>query len=270
MSETRILYLSYQPSDNSIDFGLLGAPLTDSLIASKRKEIAECLRDLAKRLDSREYPFCNLFARLADGQPTFYEDQLPDDMTDGEYAAWFAQSKVVDGVRMGPEFPPAQVTHHCPACEAAARERDAAYEDSRQMQQRLQRLIDANPDVADLHALCDRQADILSRVAVALRGPEPPQTRWSHADLPERAAEAARELADAADEIARLRTLKDAEPGQWNAALELADLRARIEARLAFCEGSIERGGIIRAADEARWLRALLAEKEASYAEVRL
>jgi len=55
-----------------------------------------------------------------------------------------------------------QARHTCPACEAAARERD------------------------DLHALCDRQADILSRVAVALRGPEPPLTRWSHHDLPER------------------------------------------------------------------------------------
>jgi len=64
-----------------------------------------------------------------------------------------------------------QITHHCPACEAAARERDA------------------------LNALCDRQAAILSRVAIALRGPEPPQTRWSHHDLPERAERAAADAA---------------------------------------------------------------------------
>lgn len=31
-----------------------------------------------------------------------YEDTLPPDITDAEYAAWFKQSKIVDGVRMGP------------------------------------------------------------------------------------------------------------------------------------------------------------------------
>lgn len=36
----------------------------------------------------------------------------------------------------------------------------------------------------------DRMADLLSRTAVALRGPEPPLTRWSWHDLPERAAAA--------------------------------------------------------------------------------
>jgi hypothetical protein len=30
-----------------------------------------------------------------------FEDELPE-MTDGEYAKWFAASRVVDGVRMGP------------------------------------------------------------------------------------------------------------------------------------------------------------------------
>ena len=47
----------------------------------------------------------------------------------------------------------------------------------------------------DLHTLCDKQADILSRVAIALRGPEPPQTKWSHHDLPERAAKIKQEIA---------------------------------------------------------------------------
>jgi len=36
-----------------------------------------------------------------------YEDQLPESMTDAEYNAWFAQSTLVDGVRMGPIFPAA-------------------------------------------------------------------------------------------------------------------------------------------------------------------
>lgn len=34
-----------------------------------------------------------------------YEDQLPDNITDAEYNAWYEKSAVVDGVRMGPRFP---------------------------------------------------------------------------------------------------------------------------------------------------------------------
>lgn len=33
-----------------------------------------------------------------------YEDQLPPTMTDAEYDAWFALSRVEDGVRVGPKF----------------------------------------------------------------------------------------------------------------------------------------------------------------------
>lgn len=45
-------------------------------------------------------------------------------------------------------------------------------------------------EVVELDALRDKLAGILSRTAVALRGPEPPLTRWSWHDLPERAAAA--------------------------------------------------------------------------------
>jgi hypothetical protein len=45
-------------------------------------------------------------------------------------------------------------------------------------------------EIAELDALRDKLAGILSRTAVALRGPEPPLTRWSWHDLPERAAAA--------------------------------------------------------------------------------
>lgn len=34
--------------------------------------------------------------------PTMYEDELPEPMSDEDYARWFANSKVVDGVRVGP------------------------------------------------------------------------------------------------------------------------------------------------------------------------
>lgn len=45
-------------------------------------------------------------------------------------------------------------------------------------------------EVDELHALRDRLGDLLSRTAVALRGPEPPLTRWGWHDVPDRAAAA--------------------------------------------------------------------------------
>ena len=39
-----------------------------------------------------------------------YEDELPESITDAEYAAWFAQSSIKNCVRMGPRFPAAPVT----------------------------------------------------------------------------------------------------------------------------------------------------------------
>lgn len=33
-----------------------------------------------------------------------YEDDLPGDITDTEYDAWYLQSCVIDGVRMGPKL----------------------------------------------------------------------------------------------------------------------------------------------------------------------
>lgn len=45
-------------------------------------------------------------------------------------------------------------------------------------------------ELREADALRERMADLLHRTAVALRGPEPPLTRWSWHDLPERAAAA--------------------------------------------------------------------------------
>lgn len=42
-------------------------------------------------------------------------------------------------------------------------------------------------DLRDGDALRERMADILSRTAIALRGKEPPLTRWGWHDLPDRA-----------------------------------------------------------------------------------
>ena len=43
-------------------------------------------------------------------------------------------------------------------------------------------------EAEELRGLADRQAGLLSRTAVAIRGPEPDLARWSHHDLPELAA----------------------------------------------------------------------------------
>lgn len=38
--------------------------------------------------------------------PYIYEDSLPEDITQKAYDEWFAQSTIVDGVRMGPPLKP--------------------------------------------------------------------------------------------------------------------------------------------------------------------
>ncbi|MFN8993292.1 MAG: hypothetical protein ACK5X3_06470 [Pseudomonadota bacterium] len=49
---------------------------------------------------------------------------------------------------------------------------------------------DLRRDLDENAALRERMADLLRSTAVALRGPEPPLTRWGWHDLPERAAAA--------------------------------------------------------------------------------
>lgn len=62
-------------------------------------------------------------------------------------------------------------------------------------------------DLDENAALRERMADLLRRTAVALRGPEPPLTRWGWHDLPERAA--------AAVAAERARLLSAAEETKW-------------------------------------------------------
>lgn len=59
------------------------------------------------------------------------------------------------------------------------------------LEERIDALEQVVRDLKESEAMRERMADILSRTAVALRGPEPPLTRWSWHDLPERAAAAA-------------------------------------------------------------------------------
>jgi hypothetical protein len=67
-------------------------------------------------------------------------------------------------------------------------------------------------EVAELDALRNRLADLLTRTAVALRGPEPPLTRWGWHDVPERAAAAV-----AAIDVMQRAAFMAADPERHNA-----------------------------------------------------
>ena len=54
-------------------------------------------------------------------------------------------------------------------------------------QRRIEQL---EKELHECEQLRDKMADLLSRTAIALRGPEPPLTKWSWRDLPELAAAA--------------------------------------------------------------------------------
>lgn len=49
-------------------------------------------------------------------------------------------------------------------------------------------------EIEEVYALLNLQADLLRQTAIALRGPEPDLTRYSHADIPTRATTAVAEL----------------------------------------------------------------------------
>lgn len=120
--------------------------------------------------------------------------------------------------RTNGNMPPAQEDQ----LDAAAAEIARLRSESATQSERLDAL---KAEKDELQALCDKLAGLLSRTAVALRGPEPPLTRWSWHDLPERAQAAiaaidlmgriAKNLAqDAPDSAKRIAELESA-----NAAL---------------------------------------------------
>lgn len=60
-------------------------------------------------------------------------------------------------------------------------------------------------EIEEMDALLNRQADLLRQTAIALRGPEPDLTRYSHSDIPTRATTAVAELDALRAENAALR-----------------------------------------------------------------
>lgn len=83
--------------------------------------------------------------------------------------ALFAQTRVQQALEAGA---------HCIDADDVREALDASQGQAKQLE----------AEVAELRDLADRQAGLLSRTAVAIRGPEPDLTRWSHHDLPELAA----------------------------------------------------------------------------------
>lgn len=61
-------------------------------------------------------------------------------------------------------------------------------------------------EIEELDALRNRQSDLLSQTAIALRGPEPALTRYSHADIPSRVKTVVAELEAARGLLERVTT----------------------------------------------------------------
>ena len=111
-------------------------------------------------------------------------------------------------------------------------------------------------EVAELDALRDKLADILSRTAIALRGPEPPLTRWGWDDLPDRVRAVMVVLTDALRATLARTNAVAAERERWRVLVEaLRDATAQAQAS----PGAF---GLLTYDQERAWL-ALIAEIKA-------
>lgn len=94
-------------------------------------------------------------------------------------------------------------------------------------------------------ALMNRLSDLLSRTAIALRGPEPPMTRWSFHDLPERA-----EAAIAAIDVMHRAAMAAAGGASADRSAQVAEVM-RLVGEYYFCNGETNSVASHRAAVEA-------------------
>ena len=101
----------------------------------------------------------------------------PDTMSpEREARAWLADQKQ--------RFPNGRYADYVVACVRVVPQKDRLLAEAAD---EIQRLTD---ELREGDELRERLGDLLRRTAVALRGPEPPLTRWSWHDVPERAAAA--------------------------------------------------------------------------------
>ena len=101
----------------------------------------------------------------------------PDSMSpEREARAWLADQRQ--------RFPKGRYADYVVACVRVVPQKDRLLAEAAD---EIQRLTD---ELREGDELRERLGDLLRRTAVALRGPEPPLTRWSWHDVPERAAAA--------------------------------------------------------------------------------
>lgn len=121
-----------------------------------------------------------------------YDEWRVQDPKDGSYCIAFNWREVMYPERMAREwladhcrrFPGGLHTDFVVACVRVQTQADELMQEAADELERL------TTEVQELDGLRDRLASLLSRTAVALRGPEPPLTRWSWHDVPDRAAAA--------------------------------------------------------------------------------
>ena len=145
-----------------------------------------------------------------------YDEWRVQDPNDGSYCIAFSWPETMNPERAAREwladhkarFPDSHHAHFVVACVRVVPHKDRMLLEAAEALDEQQRTLDEN------EALRERMADLLSRTAVALRGPEPPLTRWSWHDLPERAA-----AAIAAIDVMQRAAAMAADPERHNAKL---------------------------------------------------
>jgi hypothetical protein len=132
-------------------------------------------------------------SRLRDALAAYEVEPLGNMCTQVQRNAWIAK-RTDAALALMDLWSPAIIRTVLDALAAAQRERDEAQQYAEALEAHLRtaaaRIAEIEADRADDEAGRDMMRDIMSRTAVALRGPEPELTRWGWSDLPERAAAA--------------------------------------------------------------------------------
>ena len=145
-----------------------------------------------------------------------YDEWRVQDPKDGSYCIAFNWREVMNPERMAREwladhcrrFPGGLHSDFVVACVRVQTQADELMQEAADEIERLTQGVREGDD------LRERMAGLLSRTAVALRGPEPPLTRWSWHDVPERAAAAV-----AAIDVMQRAAFMAADPERHNARL---------------------------------------------------
>jgi hypothetical protein len=162
-----------------------------------------------------ERPVVPLVERLR-GACSGYDEWRVQSPEDGSYCMAYSWPETMSPEREAREwladhkrrFPDSQFAGYVVACVRVVPSKD------RLLLEAADALEEARRDLDENEALRERMAGLLNRTAVALRGPEPPLTRWSWHDVPERAAAAV-----AAIDVMQRAAFMAADPERHNTSL---------------------------------------------------